>query len=619
MEEYKSNEEVFRIGDVSFKSMVENHSAIIYVVDFATFSIIDANKAALEFYGYDRKTLLTKKVHDLNTMPEDHIRAEIQLAVKEGRAYYIFKHRLASGEIRDVEIYANPVTVDGRKLSFSIVHDITDRKKAEAALATALETAESLRVEAEVANRAKSVFLANMSHELRTPLNAILGFSELMARDSDMNSEQLNNLKTIGRSGEHLLELINDVLEFSKIEAGQITLRSEDFDLHVLLQSLEEMFKLRAKEKGLKLRFERGNDIPQRIHMDQCKLRQVLINLFGNAIKFTNVGEVTLLLTLNIGDEDTASDQKSLHFEIVDTGLGISDEDKERIFEAFFQTAKRQSTYQGTGLGLPISQRFVNVLGGNLVMSSEVGKGTMVSFTVPFELAQGEELRPYRIARVATGLVEGQQVFRLLVVEDDDTNRRLLVTLLKTVGFEVKEAANGKEAIEVWDDWRPHLIWMDMRMPVLDGYKATKRIKELDSDKGTLIIALTASAFEEDREKILGIGCDDFVRKPYREADIFEGLEKHLGAQFLYRDEEVASEPYADTEVSTEKLLSDIEALPSEFTQRLIEAAELSDVDLAEAVIKEIQQENPELVNFMINLVRDFNFDKIITLLRRAG
>ena len=375
-----------------------------------------------------------------------------------------------------------------------------ERFQVEKALKNAKEGAEG-------ANRAKSVFLANMSHELRTPLNAILGFSQLMTRDKGLTAEQHENLKVIGRSGEHLLTLINDVLDMSKIEAGQIVLNEEDFNLYRLLDNLEEMLGLRAKDKGLRLILDLEPSVPQSIRTDESKLRQVLINLVGNAIKFTEEGGVALRVGFRKADSDTR-----LIFEVEDSGPGIAAEEMKVLFDAFVQTASGQKQQEGTGLGLPISQQFVRLMGGELTASSEEGKGSVFRFDVRMGMAEAVEVPVEQPARRVVGLEPGQPVYRILVVEDVFESRKLLLNLLGLVGFDARGAENGQEGIAVWEKWEPNLIWMDMRMPVMDGYEATRRIKATPKGQDTVIVALTASAFEEQRSAVMSAGCDGFVR-----------------------------------------------------------------------------------------------------------
>jgi signal transduction histidine kinase/CheY-like chemotaxis protein len=386
--------------------------------------------------------------------------------------------------------------------------------------------------EALAANRAKSAFLASMSHELRTPLNTILGFAQLMTRDRLLNSSQRENLAIISRSGEHLLTLINDVLSMSKIEAGRIILTENSFDLYSLLDSLEEMFRLKAKSKGLEFMFERSLKVPQYIYTDESKLRQVLINLLGNAIKFTETGRVILRVK---ADEKQNHEPSLLTFEVEDTGSGIAPADLGKLFKPFVQTEAGQKSHQGTGLGLSISQQFVHLMRGQITVSSTPSQGTIFSFDIQASPAQMPQVET-KIERRAIALAPDQPSYRILVVEDKPENRQLLVKLLTSLGFDVHEAENGQEGIALWHTWEPHLIWMDMRMPIMDGYEATRQIKAHLKGQATVIIALTASAFDEEQAIVLSTGCDDFVGKPFREQVILEKMAKHLGVRYLYED-----------------------------------------------------------------------------------
>jgi signal transduction histidine kinase/CheY-like chemotaxis protein len=466
------------------------------------------------------------------------------------------------------------------------------------------------------ANQAKSLFLANMSHELRTPLNAILGFSELMTRDPNLTLEQQRNLETIGRSGEHLLSLINDVLELSKIEAGLIVLHQENFDLHRLLFGLEEMFRLRARQKALSIDLEQADDVPRYIRADQSKLRQILINLLSNAVKFTEVGGITVRVNAIASNlEEHNGRFCTLHFEVIDTGVGIAPEEQESVFDAFFQASVQQHSQQGTGLGLTISQKFVNMMGGDLKLNSGVAKGAKFSFEIPVEQVKDPDTVEDRPVKRVAGLKPGQPIFRILVVEDNEDSRDLLINLLRQMGFDTREAANGNEAIAVYEQWRPHLIWMDMRMPVMDGFESTKQIKASPGGKDTVIIALTASAFEEDRKMVLENGCNDFVRKPFREVEIFKMLSKHLGVEFVYEEDKPEGRgPKAEGRSNLMK--EAIVSLPVELHLDFRKAVESANFDKAMAIVARIRERDQDLATDLAELLNSYRFDTLQKLFK---
>jgi PAS domain S-box-containing protein len=520
---------LFQTEDV-FHLLFKNHQSVMYIADLETFRIIDANDAALRFYKYDKDTFLTMRVPDLNTEPESEIRAEIKKAVEEGRNYYIFKHQLADGTIRDIEIYANPININGKSYSFSVINDITERLRTERELKEAKE-------KANLANLAKSQFLSNMSHELRTPLNAVLGFSDLMSRDTQLSQSHKNNLSIIKKSGEHLLSLINSVLEISKIESGSIGIKNNRFDFPLLIKDINDLFALKAKDKNLHLDFELPDNLPRFIKADQGKLRQVLINIIGNAIKYTEKGSVKIRITR----AEIQSDNPSciLGFEIKDTGPGIPEPLQDKIFDPFFRAKNTNKDEEGTGLGLAISNQYVDLMGGELYVQSRIGVGSIFSFNIPTELVDVAEGQ--RVLGRVIGVEPGQENFRILIIENNHNNRRLLTTLLELVGFDVQTAKNGLEGVEQWRAWSPHFIWMDIRMPLMDGFEATRIIKQEMAENinsmQSIIVALTASAFEEERTKVLAQGCDDFLRKPFNEQEIFEILEKYLNVKFIYSKE----------------------------------------------------------------------------------
>ncbi len=355
-----------------------------------------------------------------------------------------------------------------------------------------------------------------MSHELRTPLNAILGFAQIMERNPNISSEK-ENLRIIQRSGSHLLTLINQVLDLSKIEAGHITTEENCFDLFLLLDELENMLSLKADKKHLALQFDCAPEVPRHICTDEVKLRQVLINLLSNAVKFTGEGSVNLRISLKNHIDPKDKNKCIILFEIEDTGPGIAPEEMDHLFEAFGQTATGRETQEGTGLGLAISHKFIQLMGGDMHVKSEVGQGTTFSFDIRVQVVGADDMTQRSPTRRAIALEPGQPRYRMLIVDDKWDNRQLLLKLLNPFGFDLREAKNGQEAIDIWETWGPHLIWMDMRMPVMDGYEATKRIRAQASRIPHIpIIAVTANVLEEGRAAVMSTGCDDIVIKPLK-------------------------------------------------------------------------------------------------------
>ena len=480
---------------------------------------------------------------------------------------------------------------------------------------------------AEAANRAKSEFLANMSHELRTPLNAILGFAQLMNRDSSLTPQQQENTSIINRSGEHLLSLINNVLDISKIDSDRTILTENTFDLCEFLNTIQKMFQLKAEFKGLQILVECNSAIPQYLHADEGKLRQVLINLLGNAIKFTQEGGVILRVGVKEGKQGSVS----IIFEVEDTGPGIAPHEFKSLFEPFMQTETGQKSQQGTGLGLPISRKFVQLMGGDITVSSTLNRGTIFQFDIQVKLAEATDLsKPQQ--RQVLGLEPGQPSYRILVVDDRWENRRLLTKLLVSVGFEVREAENGQEAIALWLSWEPHLIWMDMRMPVMNGYEATKQIKSHLKGQATTIVALTASVIEEEQAIVLGAGCDDFVRKPFREEAIWEKMAQFLGVRYVYADSQsqqvtLRSPTSSDNTDASSALLAplaekpdyvlraeSLTVMPAEWVAQLQQAATQLNANQICQLITQIPEKYISLAKALQQKVNDFDFDQILNL-----
>lgn len=582
--------------------------------------IRQVNPAMTALFETDRRDLIGRPLKDyLKDLP-DAVESWPRLS----------EQQLILGERAIVlEMSTSELTHNFFEENVIILRDITEQKQAEAALRKSesqlREQAQQLELrvqertaelqlakeKADTASAAKSNFIASMSHELRTPLNAILGFSQLMIRSQTLPEEHQENVSIINRSGEHLLTLINNVLDLSKIEAGRTTLNPKNFDLYRLLSDIEDLLHLKAEAKGLNLAVAWEPDLTRYICTDELKVRQILINLINNAIKFTETGGVSVRVAPSPIYSDT---QVKLIFEVEDTGAGIAEQELDQLFEAFSQTTSGKKSQEGTGLGLTISRSFVQLMGGELTVHSQVGKGTVFQFdinAIPIERDQVEERRP---KRHVIALEPGQPRYRILLVDDKPLNRKLLNQLLSPLGFELKEASNGKEAIETWHSWEPHLIWMDMRMPVLDGYEATRRIKATIQGQNTVIIALTASVLEEERAVVVSAGCDDFLRKPFRQEEILEAIQKHLGVRYVYEGPEEI-DPSSATSTENTLTREALMELPETLRQQLQELLLTGNLKLLAIVLDEIAADDPALAQAIKACCDRFDYQKILNLL----
>jgi PAS domain S-box-containing protein len=530
---------------------------------------------------------------------------EIELAIRGEKDFDTeFQVCWPDGTIRSNRALATVLKddSDNSQRMIGTIWDITEQKKTEAVLLKA-------RQEAETANKAKSVFLANMSHEIRTPLNAIIGFSQLMNREKHLNDKQREYNISIIRAGEHLLSLINDILELSKMEAGRLELNPMNVDLNALLNDIQLIFKESAQSKHLQFIFETAPDLPPYIIIDDNKFRRILINLIGNAIKFTDEGGIAFRTRV----DKIGKLKNRLIVEIQDSGPGIPENELDKLFKHFVQTSTGINKSTGSGLGLALSRELAELMGGNITVTSEVGKGSVFTFEVEIEIAKAEVVQDISRKRVI-GYNKTKEPYRILVVDDLEENLQIVVNLLNMVGFETKEAVNGADAIEKFEEWDPHLILMDLRMPVMNGYEASRRIKLTEKGKRTPIIALTASSFEDERRKILGQGMQGHIRKPFRESDLFATIGNLLGIQYIYEDETTGIKVKL---FDDEGFAEEISKLPNDLVIKMQNAVAAADLDLLINLIQKIVPDHSELSVHLMVLANNFDFNYLKKILNK--
>jgi PAS domain S-box-containing protein len=582
------------------------HSMADSLVVFNAAHIIErANRATYALLGYDEGTLVGEPLERITAAQEPSDLAHLT-TLEAGSLQVDTDYIARDGQRIPVRVSTAPMHTDGRHV-ICVAQDMRERQRAQRELLASKEKAES-------ANRAKSTFLANMSHEIRTPLNAILGYSQLMLRDTAIGRDAKDNLEIINRSGEHLLALINDVLDMSKIEAGGMTRNLVTFDLAVLLADLTAMFRLKAQGKGLTFDVFVDANNEQCIVADEGKIRQLLINLVGNAVKFTERGGVKVRVAM-----DRRSDgQLWLSARVEDTGVGVAPAEQDKLFQPFSQTQSGLKLQGGTGLGLAISAEYVRLMGGRITMSSEAEVGTVLSFDIPVQpgdAASAVSRTPYR--RVI-GLQPGPAP-RVLIADDETNNRGWLNKLLTSIGFAVREAENGEVAIRIWEEWKPQLILMDIRMPVMDGVEATRRIRKNPAGAGTVIIVLTASAMDEDRRIIMQTGVDDFISKPCREGELFEKIRVHLGLAYTYADRESLLGAESIDTFSASMTLGAARRLPVELAEEMRRAILSGEKFRLDELIGRIPERDTQFAQALQGLANEYEYDTLTQLLDEAA
>ncbi len=564
--------------------------------------MVYVNQLSGNMLGYSREELMKLSVFDFDPVYSRNAwRGFRQDLRQKGQMTFESLWQGKDGSQFPVEVSARSLTYEGTEYFLAFIRDIREQKKAQQELQAAKEAAE-------FANQAKSIFLANMSHELRTPLNAILGFSSMLGQDAVVTPEQKEKVAVINRSGEHLLAMINDILDFSKIEAGHIELEETPFDMVALLGEVSAMFQSRAGAKGLEFMLQTEMITFPHLSADAGKIRQILINLLGNAVKFTVDGQVKLQASTEPLPE--TKEHCRIVLEIEDTGPGIEPDRLANIFEPFVQ-AQGQSARTGTGLGLSICKNLAERMDGSIEVESTPGEGALFRLKLPAGIVEAADVvMPEGKPRVV-GLAPGQRSRRVLIADDHPDNRLVLKSLLDGAGFETTEAANGQEALEAFIQAPPDFIWMDMRMPVMDGYEAVQQIRQQPGGQKIPIVAITASVFKSQRQGILAAGCNDMVFKPFQEHEIFETMARFLGVEYLYAEPDAAQAAPETVELNAAMLAE----LPPELHQELDQTILVANRKAILEVVDRIGKEAPETATCLRILVENFEIERIRDLL----
>jgi signal transduction histidine kinase/DNA-binding response OmpR family regulator len=473
------------------------------------------------------------------------------------------------------------------------------------------------------------LLLAEMSHELRSPLNAILGFAQIMEQELSTIPASLENLAIINRSGENLLSIINDIVDLAKIETNRLTLEDNNIDFYAWLDNIEQSFQFQFQSQGWEFSLIKERNLPQWIGVDERRLRQILRNLVNYCLQSATTQNVSLKVSAHSLPQTalTASPQKSpqeyqeeyqVIFEVEHHNLSIPPQELATLFDPLVRVRQESKSQENSSLSLPISLKLAKLMGGDITVSDNTltPSGIVFKLQINVECTVPQTLQAQSTLRRIVGLESDQVEYRILVVDDSKTNRAIMKQILEPVGFKVKEAVNGQEAIDVWFSWQPHMIWMDLRMPVMNGCEATKRIKSYSQTLSTPIVALSASTLEEDRTLFQAAGCDDFVGKPFSEKIIFDKIAQHLGIRYVY--ESISSSTTRNLNSNFKLTAESLNVMSHQWLTQLEQAAIVLDQDSLTQLVQKIPPEHPDLKSALQKEVNNFDFDQILTLAKKS-
>lgn len=609
----KRAEETLRESEEKYRAIFENANDIIIIAQGGRIAF--ANPAFEKILGYSFEDVVSKPFTDF-IHPDDRQmvfeRYKKRMAGEDVETGYQFRALTVSGEVKWVSINSSALSWDGNPSTLNFLTDITKQKLAEEVVIKAKE-------QAEAANRAKSTFLANMSHELRTPLNSILGYTQILKRDKSVKKQQREGINTIHHSSEHLLNLINELLDLSRIEAQKMELELSDVYFPGFLKGITEIAMIQAQERGVSFNFEIDPDLPAGVRIDEKRLRQVLLNLINNAIKFAQEESICLRVSTKKTDAtDTKKPTTLIRFEVEDTGIGISPDKLDEIFLPFQQLNKIKLTTEGTGLGLPISRNLLHLMDSELFVKSVLEKGTTFWFDLKLleveGLVESKSISNEVNSRDIIGYKGDKQ--KILLVDDNENNRTLLRDMLMPLGFEIAEAIDGKDGITIAKKFKPQLILMDLVMPRMDGIEATQKIRHSPLLKNIIVIGISASAFDTTKQSSFKAGCNDFLTKPIYLEKLLGCLQAQLKLDWIYEELSSAEHGRQKTAETLPKKVPSKEDL-----ENLLKFAEISHITGIQKSLENILKTDEQLSPFVTEieeLVDKFNFQKIIEIIQRS-